>query len=83
MHFLDRSVKAFAVTPATTAAEFRMEIAQRLNLQVHETFSLFEVKEDWGELAAGAPRSPFFFFFLLLALLLPSSYVQGGKKKIT
>lgn len=44
---MDDSAKAFAITPTTSAEETREQIVKRTNLEVHDTFSLFEVRDDW------------------------------------
>lgn len=47
VHFMDNSVKAFAITTTTSAEEFRAHIIKRLDLTVHDTFAVFEKRDDW------------------------------------
>lgn len=45
--FMDNSVKAFAIQADETVQEFRAKICEKLDLSVHDTFALFEKKDDW------------------------------------
>eukprot|EP01090_Pellita_catalonica_P004048 TRINITY_DN1386_c0_g1_i1.p1 TRINITY_DN1386_c0_g1~~TRINITY_DN1386_c0_g1_i1.p1 ORF type:complete len:318 (+),score=44.57 TRINITY_DN1386_c0_g1_i1:175-1128(+) len=47
VHFMDSSVKAFAIDPAATAETLLKTVIERLELKEAQCFALFEKKDDW------------------------------------
>jgi len=45
--FMDNSVKAFAITTSSSAEDFRSLIVKKMDLTVHDTFAIFEKRDDW------------------------------------
>ena len=49
IHFLDDSVRAFAIEENTTASELKQIIVERIELKEESCFALFERKDGWGK----------------------------------
>jgi RA like domain len=48
VHFMDNSVKAFAIDPNASAAQLRDLVIDRRELKESRCFFLFEKRDDWG-----------------------------------